>query len=118
MSSPRWRRHYRLGVVGQREQANGLPDDWWVPVFMVDTRIVPGLLEELHRTGVPACCARFVPRRPFARCWCLWAGGSACERAGERLAEVLPLLARSPRRPWCNDPASWPENPPEERGRT
>jgi hypothetical protein len=82
-----------------REQANGLPDDWWVPLLMVDGRIVADLLEELHRAGVPAYCAWFKPCRPsFSQRWCLWVGGSSYERAEERLAEVLPLLIGSLRR--------------------
>ena len=81
-----------------RERANGLRDDSWVPVLFVDGRIIAGLLAELRRAGLPAYCARyrlgwrFPPQR---NAWCLWVGSSAYGRAGERLADVMPLLIAS-----------------------
>ena len=98
MTSSRRRAYHRLGLRW-REQANGLPDDWWIPVFLVDRRVVRALLEELRRAGIPAYCVRFRSGRlRFPVRWCLWVGGSAYGRAEERLAEVLPLLDHPPRR--------------------
>lgn len=93
-----WRGHHRLSRLWRGESANGLQDDWWVPVLMVEGRIVIGLLEELHRARIPAYCTRVMPGGLSFPRWCLWVGGSAYDRAEERLAEVLPLLTRSSRR--------------------
>ena len=98
MSHPQRRAPHQLGLW-RWEQGNGLPDDWWIPVLVVDRRVVRALLEELSRAGIPAYCVRFRSGRLlFPAWWCLWVGGSAYERAEERLAEVLPLLNRPPRR--------------------
>lgn len=86
MTSPQRRAYHWLGLRW-REQANGSPDDWWIPVFLVDRRVIRALLEELRRAGIPAYCVRFRPGRfLFPVRWCLWVGGSAYERAEERLA--------------------------------
>jgi len=81
-----------------RQRSNGLPDDTWVPVLFVDSRIVSALLAELRRAGSPAYCARFrrgwhTPSEPSM--WCVWVGRSAYRRAEERLAAAVPRLVRS-----------------------
>ena len=80
-----------------RHRGNGLTDNTWVPMFCVDRRIVDALLTELRRAGVPARCTRLgtswhLPAHPGK--WCLWVGYDAYGPAQERLAEVMPLLAR------------------------
>jgi hypothetical protein len=96
------RRGQQRGMPGRRERGNGLRDDSWVPILSVDGRIVADLLAELHRAGIPAYCARFRLGWHFllrsGNPWCLWVGASACEKAEERLADVMPLLIDSLRR--------------------
>jgi hypothetical protein len=81
-----------------RQRGNGLPDDIWVPVLLVDSRIISALLAELRRAGIPAYCARFrrgwhIPLQPSM--WCVWVGRSAYPRAEERLAATVPRLVRN-----------------------
>lgn len=81
-----------------RQRSNGLPADVWVPVLLVDGRIVTALLAELRRAGIPAYCARFRSGRyipPPPSRWCVWVSRSTCGTAEEKLAEVLPLLIHS-----------------------
>ena len=75
MTPARWRARRRLRATWQREQDNGLRDDSWVPVLVVDGRIVADLLRELRRAGVPARCARFRNGQPLfpPRGACGWA---------------------------------------------
>jgi len=78
-----------------RRRGNGLSDVIWVPVWCVDGRVVPCLLAEMHRAGVPAHCTRLRRGwRPPAHHsqWCLWVGYDSYWQAQERLAEVLPPL--------------------------
>lgn len=80
------------------QRDNGLPDNIWVPVIFVDSRIVSDLLAELRTAGIPAYCARF--RRGWYGCphpgmWCVWVGHSTYRRAEERLAAAVPRLVRS-----------------------
>jgi hypothetical protein len=81
-----------------RQRGNGLPDDTWVPVLLVESRIVSALLAELRRAGIPAYCTHFrrgwhIPPQPGM--WCVWVGCSAHRRADEKLAAAVPRLVRS-----------------------
>jgi hypothetical protein len=80
------------------ERTNGLQDDTWVPVLLVDRRIVTALLDDLRSTGVPARCTRFRPGwhiPPWPATWCVWVSRSAYPRAQERLAVTVPRLIRA-----------------------
>jgi hypothetical protein len=76
---------------------NGLTDDTWVPLGLVEERIVTALLDQLRADGVPARCdwVRMgwrIPPRPSR--WCLWIGYRSCWRANEILADLVPQLLR------------------------
>jgi hypothetical protein len=83
---------------------NGLNDIAWAPFADVSSAVVPGLLAEFRRAGVPAYAAavRRPLRRPGRRspteasgeCCRIWVGSSAHSRAEETLRLALPALLR------------------------
>ena len=84
---------------------NGLNDIAWAPFADVSSVVVPGLLAEFRKAGVPAfaAAARRPLRRPRRRaptdaseeCWRIWVGSSVHSRAEETLRLALPALLRS-----------------------
>jgi hypothetical protein len=78
-------------------RGNGLTDDTWVALGLVEERIVTALLQQLRRDGVPAHCEWIstglrIPPRPSR--WCLWIGYCSYWRADEILGELVPRLLR------------------------
>ncbi len=84
-------------------RANGLDAETWVPLGLVEERIVTELLARLRQDRVPAFCAWIrtgwrIPPRPSR--WCLWIGYCSYWRADEILGELVPLLLRPEREDW------------------
>lgn len=78
-------------------RGNGLTDDIWVPLGLVEERIVTALLEQLRADGVPGRCEWIgtgwrIPPRPSR--WCLWIGYRSYWRAEEILGDLVPQLLR------------------------
>lgn len=99
--APRYGAFGRLWWLPSGGLGNGLDDVSWAPILDISERVVPEILAELRRAGVPAYAApsgtmadmlRARPGRPAG--YHLWVGGSAYGDAESALLALMPSLSR------------------------